>query len=418
MFGIGHRNEARFLEAAWSGDEEQVHELLTGKLELLNARACQSICRNHRAFEEGATALHLAVAGEHRAVVGLLLSLKADVNLTTRLGSTPLHLAAALGHMDIAAALLDHGAKLDLPDASGRTPLHVAALAGEEEVVELLIRRGCRLDQRDSEGNSVMHAAAWGRSAAIIRRLASMKMKINGHNAKGRTPLHMVVLPSEGAPVAQDVPREPDFTALEAMRTLLELGADVNAHDAAGETPLDLLSSHEFHPRQNPLMELLVSHGGICVRHKPRQSSGSAAAATAANQVAAAPMTGGGVALAPSPATERPRTGLIGGSTPIPLERNKPLIIGRSSDCDVRYLSRTLSRHHAKIEAQGSFYLISDMGSHNGVVINDHRITGPSRLKPGDLISLGAYDFEFDGTRLIPTHGELPVEKLAKEREM
>ena len=93
----------------------------------------------------------------------------------------------------------------------------------------------------------------------------------------------------------------------------------------------------------------------------------------------------------------------------------EPLAIGRHPVCDVHYQSLTLSRLHARIELYQGSYIIKDLGSHNGTLINGSPIDGPHVLRPGELITVGAYGFEFDGERLIPTHGELSEDALSQE---
>ena len=79
----------------------------------------------------GKTALHLAVEGNHEAVVALLLEHQADANITDHLnGDKPLHVAAYHGFTGITRLLLQNGASASKPNSIGRTPAALAAQPG------------------------------------------------------------------------------------------------------------------------------------------------------------------------------------------------------------------------------------------------------------------------------------------------
>jgi len=69
--------------------------------------------------------------------------------------------------------------------------------------------------------------------------------------------------------------------------------------------------------------------------------------------------------------------------------------IGRRADNDIVFTNTSISGYHAEIHAQrdGS-YRITDLGSGNGVNVNNQRVT-QSDLKDGDLIELGEVRFRF-----------------------
>jgi len=69
--------------------------------------------------------------------------------------------------------------------------------------------------------------------------------------------------------------------------------------------------------------------------------------------------------------------------------------IGRRADNDVVFTNTSISGYHAEIHCQrdGTF-IISDLGSGNGLVVNEQRVT-QANLKNGDLIELGEVRFRF-----------------------
>jgi pSer/pThr/pTyr-binding forkhead associated (FHA) protein len=193
------------------------------------------------------------------------------------------------------------------------------------------------------------------------------------------------------------------------VQLLLELGADVNAVDGLDETPLDLLSYLGGDVATDPLVQNLRSAGGRWVRYAHRHQDQAAPAPVAEQTIAGAHVNR---RKQSRPATPTLTTKGLG---PIKLGRD-PITIGRSAECDVHYRSLTLSRRHARIEPQGDGYVVTDLGSHNGTQVDGEKITAPYLLEPDEIITVGAYEFGFDGSRLIPTHGELSHDELAKER--
>ncbi|MFH1136378.1 MAG: FHA domain-containing protein [Pseudomonadota bacterium] len=71
------------------------------------------------------------------------------------------------------------------------------------------------------------------------------------------------------------------------------------------------------------------------------------------------------------------------------------IVIGRSPECDIKIDNPAISRKHSVIEFNGEDYLLSDQGSSNGTFLNGERLTGPSRLKPGDVIGLAKFELQF-----------------------
>jgi hypothetical protein len=72
-------------------------------------------------------------------------------------------------------------------------------------------------------------------------------------------------------------------------------------------------------------------------------------------------------------------------------------VVGRSRECDVVLADANVSRRHAEVRpgAAGT-WLISDLGSTNGVRVNGHQVSGAEELHAGDRIVLGTADLGFD----------------------
>jgi DNA-binding SARP family transcriptional activator len=66
-----------------------------------------------------------------------------------------------------------------------------------------------------------------------------------------------------------------------------------------------------------------------------------------------------------------------------------PIIIGRSSGCDLVLPDEEISRQHARIELADGVYRITDLGSMNGTLVNGQIVEGESVLLDGDRIGIG-----------------------------
>lgn len=74
--------------------------------------------------------------------------------------------------------------------------------------------------------------------------------------------------------------------------------------------------------------------------------------------------------------------------------KDTPLIVGRSSDCDMRLLNRAVSRLHCRVWKDGSGFWLRDLNSTNKTYLNERPVV-EARLKDGDLISVGGTIMQF-----------------------
>lgn len=80
------------------------------------------------------------------------------------------------------------------------------------------------------------------------------------------------------------------------------------------------------------------------------------------------------------------------------------LTIGRHPASVIRYDENSddlVSGNHARItqdQTEMQNFTLVDLGSRNGTFVNNQRVTSPVKIKPGDVIQLGAGgpEFEFD----------------------
>jgi hypothetical protein len=65
-----------------------------------------------------------------------------------------------------------------------------------------------------------------------------------------------------------------------------------------------------------------------------------------------------------------------------------PMSVGRGSDCDVVLADAHASRKHVRLEVRGGVFVLTDLGSTNGTLVNGHRVREVV-LGVGDRIELG-----------------------------
>jgi hypothetical protein len=68
---------------------------------------------------------------------------------------------------------------------------------------------------------------------------------------------------------------------------------------------------------------------------------------------------------------------------------NAGLTIGRSHQCDIVLEDPNVSRRHAEVHPRGGTWVLSDLGSTNGTLLNRRRISEPGVLSAGDEIEIG-----------------------------
>ncbi len=73
-----------------------------------------------------------------------------------------------------------------------------------------------------------------------------------------------------------------------------------------------------------------------------------------------------------------------------------PVVIGRSSDCDIPFDDSNVSRRHAEITFLADAHTVTDLASTNGTKVNGVTITAPRTLRHGDIISVGTYTVRFE----------------------
>lgn len=95
--------------------------------------------------------------------------------------------------------------------------------------------------------------------------------------------------------------------------------------------------------------------------------------------------------------------GVGGGSLVLPSGQrislgDRPVTVGRRSDCTIPLNDQNVSRQHAEIRPGRGAYVVADLGSTNGTMVNGTRIGGEQRLADGDILSFGSTYVRFEAS--------------------
>src|SRR5436190_2186309 len=87
---------------------------------------------------------------------------------------------------------------------------------------------------------------------------------------------------------------------------------------------------------------------------------------------------------------------------------DKPLVVGRGNDCEIRINDHSVSRRHARIQPGGDGYYAVDLQSTNGTYVNDLPAS-MYKLKDGDYLRVGncIYRFLMGGNVETEYHEEI-----------
>lgn len=81
----------------------------------------------------------------------------------------------------------------------------------------------------------------------------------------------------------------------------------------------------------------------------------------------------------------------LGGGDPIPLLK-KTLLVGRRESCDIVLRFANVSAHHCQLTLESGYWYVKDLGSRNGIKVNDVRVA-EKPLVPGDELAIAKHKY-------------------------
>src|SRR6476646_4161309 len=86
-----------------------------------------------------------------------------------------------------------------------------------------------------------------------------------------------------------------------------------------------------------------------------------------------------------------------------PLNSGDLFVIGRDAEqCQIVIPNSAVSRKHAQIVRNGTKYLIEDLGSRNGTIVNNNKVATPTSLKNEDRVKICDFLFRFHDESVAP----------------
>jgi uncharacterized protein len=227
-------NSVPLIDAVKAGNVESVRTLLKQRVDV------------NAALPDGTTALHWAAHTNSTELARLLLAAGANANAANRYGVTPLTLAASSGNAALAEALLKAGADTKVTVGEGETILMTAARAGNVGTIKALVAHGADVNAAEQwQGQTALVYAATQNHADAVKVLVELGANVNVRSKR-------LVFPDfvfKTAGMIYAVQPVGDWTplmyaardgAIDAVRALVDGGADMNLVDPDGTTALTL----------------------------------------------------------------------------------------------------------------------------------------------------------------------------------
>jgi cytohesin len=134
----------------------------------------------------GHTPMHFAASGGHMGAMEWLKEQGADVNAVLNNGWTPMFMAASKGHIDTMAWLKEQGADVNAMSGGGWTPILEAIKNNRADAATWLTGQGADINAKRDDGWSPLFAliAMTGRNDEAMRRLIELGADINAKDGK------------------------------------------------------------------------------------------------------------------------------------------------------------------------------------------------------------------------------------------
>ncbi|MFK7737401.1 MAG: sigma 54-interacting transcriptional regulator [Pirellulaceae bacterium] len=97
------------------------------------------------------------------------------------------------------------------------------------------------------------------------------------------------------------------------------------------------------------------------------------------------------------------------------LSPEQTVLIGRSSECEIVVKDERVSRNHAEIAPQSGSWVVRDLGSRNGTLVNKSPIEGEHLLRDGEWIEVGECRVTFS-LGLSSTGGPIGDDAVAQDQ--
>lgn len=176
-----------------------------------------------RGYEFDEKSFHGAAGASDKIAIGAFIDAGININSQEADGRTPLISAAARGDLDVVKLLVERGADINVKDKEGYTALFHAIEAMYEEVAQFLLDQP-NLDPnaRGLNGVTALMSYAWRDKTDAVKKMLDHGADVNAQDNDGDAALHGVAKSGN----------------MEILNLLLDKGANPNLKNKLGGTPL------------------------------------------------------------------------------------------------------------------------------------------------------------------------------------
>ena len=184
----------------------------------------------------GNSLIHWAVYSKNPQLVQMLIDKKADLNIKDSKGGTPLDWAISFGNSDIVKLLVENGAE-DFRNSVGDTAVLSAALSNKIEAMIYLFNK---FKVEKSDERKLVDHVVYNSNLEMLKFLDKKGLDLSSPN------LFLMIRK-----------KTDEKRVVEAMKFLLQKGADINIADSKGRTALIESVLHE----KNEILNFLLKKG-------------------------------------------------------------------------------------------------------------------------------------------------------------
>jgi ankyrin repeat protein len=164
---------------------------------------------------------------------------KKTLNSSNIYGNTALHYAVFNKNVHITRLLLKNGAIVDIPNINNIKPIHLAL--NHIKILRLLLKHKSDIKIMFPMANTLLHFLSFDtRYGSLIEYIPDYNVVDIKYNAYGNTPLHIACI----------------YNNIDAVKWLLEKGADLNSFNKLMHTPLIIA----LHNNSREIVDLIIKY--------------------------------------------------------------------------------------------------------------------------------------------------------------
>jgi ankyrin repeat protein len=173
---------------------------------------------------------HLALLSDRQDIIDDLTKRGCGINQEYENGRTALNIAVYNGYPKVVKKLLELGADIDKVDKDGFSAIMVASSNQNARLMSILAQAGCDVNKVDNNKVTTLHLACAKNDGNMVNLLLKKNADVNVVDNNGLTPLHLACLNGN----------------LNIVNLLMNAGANPELKDNFGQTALSLVKESKY----------------------------------------------------------------------------------------------------------------------------------------------------------------------------